>query len=55
MKVTITTTYPLRDKIITSYYDFPKFSEEIQQTMVNQLEYLRKNHETFSLEMKVIK
>jgi hypothetical protein len=55
MKVTITTTYPLRDKLITSYYAFPKFSDDIQKTMSNQLEYLNENHKNFSLEMKVIK
>jgi hypothetical protein len=55
MKVTITTTYPLRDKNITRCISFPQFSEEIQETMISQLEYLNKNHTSFSLEMKVTK
>ncbi len=55
MNVTITTSYPLRDKNITRYISFPEFSEEIQETMISQLEYLNKNHTSFSLEMKVTK
>jgi hypothetical protein len=54
MKVTITTSFPLRGENISSSYSFPVYSEKIEETMIRELEFL-KNYETFSLVMKVEK
>lgn len=43
MKAVIESSYPLRDGNITSYHSFPKFSKEIEETLVRQLKFLEKN------------
>jgi hypothetical protein len=52
MKVVITSSYPLRDGNITSYYSFPVYSTHIEETLCRQLEFL-KQYDKFSLEMKI--
>lgn len=54
MKVTITSTFPLRGSPISSTYSFPVFSPMIEETMSRELEFL-KRYENFSLEMKIEK
>jgi len=54
MKVTITSTFPVRGEPISSSYSFPVYSDKIEETMIRQLEFL-KQYETFSLVMKVEK
>lgn len=54
MKVTITSSYQLRGKPISCTHSFPVYSDNIEETMVRQLEFL-KQYETFSLVMKVEK
>lgn len=54
MKVTITSTFPLRGKPISSTFSFPVFSPMIEETMSRELEFL-KRYENFSLEMKIEK
>lgn len=54
MKVTITSSYQLREKPISCTHSFPVYSDKIEETMIRQLEFL-KQYETFSLVMKVEK
>lgn len=54
MKVTITSTFPLRGEMIESSVVFPVFSPMIEETMSRELEFL-KRYENFSLEMKIEK
>jgi hypothetical protein len=54
MKVIIETSFPVRDQNICSYYSFPVYSDEIEKTLVRQLEFL-KQYSTFSITMRVLK
>lgn len=54
MKVTVTSTFPLRGQPISSTYSFPEFSTKIEEIMSRELEFLKK-YPTFSLEMKIEK
>lgn len=54
MHVTITSTFPVRDKSITTYSSFPVYSPEIEKTMVRSIDFLSK-FDSYSLEMKIIK
>lgn len=38
MYATITTSYRLRDKSVTSFFAFPVFSREIEKRLVTELE-----------------
>lgn len=52
MKVVIESSFPLRGQNVSSYYSFPVYSPEIEETLCRQLEFL-KQYDTFSLEMKI--
>ena len=52
MKVIIETSFPVRDKTVSSYYSFPVYSPKIEETMIRELEFL-KQYKTFSLIMKI--
>lgn len=54
MKVTIISSFPLRNESITSYYSYPVYSDEIEKTMARQIKFLSQ-YDKFSLEMKVAK
>jgi hypothetical protein len=54
MKVIIETEYPIRDSKISTYHSFPVFSDDIEKTLVRQLDFL-KNYEEFSLSFRVVK
>jgi len=52
MKVVIESSFPVRGQNIISYYSFPVYSKEIEETLCRQLEFL-KQYDTFSLKMKI--
>lgn len=52
MKVTITSSFPLRGEMITSYYSYPVYSDEIEKTMARELKFL-KQYDRFVLEMRI--
>ena len=52
MKVVIESSFPIRGQNVSSYYSFPVYSPEIEETLCRQLEFL-KQYDTFSLEMKI--
>jgi hypothetical protein len=54
MKVVIESSYPLRGQDVTSYYSFPVYSKEIEETLCRQLEFLNQ-YDEFSLNMSVTK
>lgn len=54
MKVVIESSFPLRGQRIPSYYSFPVYSDEIEKTLIRQLEFL-KQYDEFILEMKITK
>ena len=54
MKATITSTYHLRDKAITSFYHYPVFSKHIEDRMSKQLKFLTQ-YDSYSLELKIHK
>jgi hypothetical protein len=53
MHVIIQSAYRLRDKLITSYINYPQFSLEIEDKMTNELTFLQKLKVPFTLEFKV--
>jgi len=52
MKVTIESSFPVRDKTITSYWSFPVYSDKIEETMDRSLNFL-KQYDKFSLVMSI--
>jgi len=54
MKVTIESSFPLRNENITRYFSFPVFSPKIEETLTEQLKFLNQ-YKNFSLVMKVSK
>jgi hypothetical protein len=52
MKVVITSSFPVRGEMVTSYYSYPVYSDEIEETMSRELKFL-KQFKKFSLEMKI--
>lgn len=53
MKVVIETSFPVRDQNITSYHSFPVYSDEIEKTLINQLEFLNRMKGPRKLTMEV--
>lgn len=53
MRVIIQSAYRLRDKLITSYINYPQFSLDIEEKMSNELTFLQRLKMPFTLEMKV--
>ena len=54
MKVTIESSFPIRNENVTRYFSFPMFSKKIEETMLEELKFLNQ-YKTFSLVMKVTK
>lgn len=55
MKAIITSTFHVRDNPVSSYYSFPVFSEEIEKTMIRQLDFLERTKVNYSLDLKIVK
>jgi hypothetical protein len=55
MKATIESTFYVRGKPISSYFSYPVYSDEIENTMVRQLEFLQRHGSAFNLTLKVEK
>jgi hypothetical protein len=53
MKVVIESLFYVRGKPISSYYSFPVYSKEIEDTMVRQLEFLQRQGSEFKLSLTV--
>ena len=55
MKAIIESTYKLRGQNIGTYYSFPVYSKNIEETMIRELEFHRRCDHPFTLELKIIK
>lgn len=53
MKAIIETEYYVRDRSVTSYYSFPIYSDEIEKTMIRQLEFLQRHGSEYSLSLTI--
>jgi hypothetical protein len=53
MKAVIETSFEVRGVPYTSYYSFPRYSDEIERTLVRELEFLKKHGSDFSLSLKL--
>jgi hypothetical protein len=54
MKAIIETSYQLRGQRIGSYYSYPVYSDEIEATLIRQLEFFKRLGTPFSIELKII-
>jgi hypothetical protein len=54
MKVIIESSFLLRGEKISSYYSFPVYSDEIEETLSRELKFLNQ-YDQFSLDMKITK
>lgn len=55
MKAIINAEYTLRGQKITSYYSFPVYSDKIEETLIRELEFLRRmDSKPYSLELKIL-
>ncbi len=54
MKVVIESSYNVRDQKIGAYYSFPVYSDEIEKTLIKELQFLNQ-FKDFSLEMRITK
>lgn len=55
MKAVISSTFYVRGLPKHSYYSFPVYSDEIEKTLISQLEFLQRHGSDFSLELKITK
>lgn len=55
MKAIIQSTYYVRGNPISSYFSYPVYSNEIENTMIRQLEFLQRHGSQFNLTLKVEK
>jgi hypothetical protein len=55
LKAIINTTFYVRGNPRTSYHSFPVYSEEIEKTLIRQLEFLQRHGSEYSLEFKIVK
>jgi len=53
MRAIIETKFFVRDIPQGSYYSFPTYSEEIEETMVRQLEFLQRHGSEYSLSLTI--
>lgn len=55
MKAVINVEYYVRDQKLSSYYSYPVYSDEIEKTMIRELEFLQRlGTKPFSLELKIL-
>lgn len=55
MKAIIESTFYIRGMPVSSYSSFPVYSDEIEKSLIRQLEFLRRHGSDFSLELKILK
>lgn len=53
MKAVINTTFYVRDVPHSGYYSFPTYSDEIEKTMIRELEFLQRNGTEYSLTLTI--
>ena len=53
MKAIIETTFYVRDVPQSSYYSFPTYSDEIEKTMIRELEFLQRHGSEYSLKLTI--
>jgi hypothetical protein len=53
MKAVIESEFKVRGEPISSYYSFPVYSDEIERTLVRELEFLSKQPSEFSLSLRL--
>lgn len=54
MKAIIESNYVLRGQNIGSYYSFPVYSDNIEKTLIRELEFHKKCDHPFTLELRII-
>ena len=55
MKAVVETKFYVRGVPRTTYYSFPVYSNEIEATMIRELEFLQRHGSDFSLDLRIIK
>jgi hypothetical protein len=53
MKAVIETKFYVRDRSVTSYYSFPIYSDEIEKTMIRELEFLQRHGSEYNLSLTI--
>lgn len=53
MKAIIETKFFVRDVPHGSYYSFPTYSDDIQKTLISQLEFLERQGSEYSLSLTI--
>jgi hypothetical protein len=53
MRAIIQTEFKIRDQDHTAYYSFPKYSDEIESTMIRELEFLQRLGNDYSLTLTI--
>ena len=53
MKAIVQTTFYVRDIPYSGYYSFPVYSDEIEKTMIRELEFLQRHGSEYSLTLTI--
>ena len=54
MKAIIESKYKVRGNNVQSYYSFPVYSDNIEETLIRELEFHKRCDHPFSLELKLV-